>query len=176
MEILLSRQDVMVIPAELCPMPLLSDNLRSFFSWGIKEHEEGNYNHYMWLIRPGIVISQGLFFKEEQITDYFDKCRLKFWYCPGWTPEERKKIINAMEIDLKKPWYERIYDVPAIVGQLFHCDWFQTPGVDICSDKGKYLKITDSNYDLFHPDPEEVNRWLMKYPDKYKVYGRYVPD
>jgi len=173
-DILLTREEVLRIPIYLLPMPVLSDNIRSFFSWGIKVHERGNYNHFMWLIRPGIVASQGLLYGAESIDTYFEKCRLKFWYHPNWTQVHRQKIMAAIQKHLDRPWYRRIYDVPAIFGQLFWHE-LQTPGLDICSDSGSYLAEVDESYDLRHPDPEQVNKWMESKPE-YKVYGRYLPD
>lgn len=172
-QILLSREDVMAIPERMLPMVVLSDNLRSFFSMAIKNHEQGCYNHLMWLIRPGVIASQNLTFQAQPVQEYFNGFRMKFWHCPSWTPEQRKAIIDAIETDLKKPWYKRIYDFVAIIGQGIGIPSLQTPGIDICSDKGKYLN--DINYDLKHPDPEQVNHWLMT-QRKYEVYGRYMPD
>jgi hypothetical protein len=175
MEYLMTREDVMAIPEKYLPMMVFSDNLRSLLSWGIKVHEEGNYNHFMWLIRPGTIASQNMLFQKQPVRDYFAKYRMKFWYCPYWTPEQRKTLIDAIEADLAQPWYKRVYDCLAIVGQALHLDFLQTPGIDICSDKGGYLKLVDLYYDLNHPDPEEINRWLMT-QKRYKVYGRYMPD
>lgn len=100
---------------------------------------------------------------------------LKFWYCPSWTEDQRNMLIQVIENILSLPWYKRRYDVLAIVGQLFGCEWIQVPWLDICSDGGGYLKLVDSRYNLDHPDPADVNRWLESKPE-YKVYGRYVPD
>jgi hypothetical protein len=82
--------------------------------------------------------------------------------------------MGAIEDHLKKPWYCRLYDVPAILGQLVWHD-MQIPGLQICSDSGDYLARVDERYNLSHPDPEQVNGWLEKHPD-YEVYGRYMPD
>jgi len=174
-EFLLSQEEILNIPSDLMPMPVLSDNLTSFFAWGIKSHTKGAYNHFMWLVEPGIVASQGFTFSKESIEKYFKGYRLKFWYDPDWTSLERLVIQAYIDRSLNRPWYSRLYDWPAIVGQLF---WhkFQTPGLKICSDYGEALKEVDSNYDLECPDPTQVNKWLEKYPEKYKVYGRYVPD
>ena len=174
-EILLSREDVMNIPERLLPMVVLSDNLRSFFSMAIKAHETGCYNHLMWLIRPGVIASQNLTFQAQPVRDYFNGFRMKFWHCPEWTKKQRAQIIEAIDGDLALPWYKRMYDYLAIVGQGIGIPSIQTPGIDICSDKGGYLKLVDPNYDLEHPDPEEVNHWLMQ-QRKYEVYGRYLPD
>ena len=174
-EILLSREDVMNIPERLLPMVVFSDNLRSFFSSAIKQHSEGNYNHLMWLVRPCVIASQNYLFQSQPVQDYFNGFRLKFWHCPEWTPAQRKQIIDAIDADLAQPWYRRMYDYLAIVGQGIGISALQTPGIDICSDKGKYLKLVDLHYDLAHPDPEDVNHYLMM-QRKYEVYGRYLPD
>jgi hypothetical protein len=144
-EMFLSYQDILSVPDELCPMIALSDNIRSLFSWGIKVHSRGSYNHAMWLIRGGKFATQ------------------------------RLALLVSIHEDLARPWYKRLYDPLAILGQAIYCDWIQTPGLDICSDKGKYLKIVDPSYNLNHPDPEDINRWLEE-SGRYRVYGRYVPD
>jgi len=171
----LERFEVLSIPDEMCPMVVLSDNMRSLFSWGIKVHESGCYNHLMWLIPGQKVASQNLFFETQPIKDYFKKYRLKFWHNPSWTMGDRAQIVSAITRDLKDPWYRRIYDAPAIIGQALKIPWFQMPGIDICSDKGKYLRLVDSTYPLTHPSPEQVNAWLNT-QSRYQVYGRYVPD
>lgn len=171
----LTAKDLENVPPEMLPMPVLSDNLRSFFSWGIKAHEQGCYSHFMWMIYPGILATQNSLFQKESVNAYIKKCRLKLWYCKTWTVDDRIKVINKIEQDLNLPWYKRLYDYPAILGQLFWHE-FQTPGFSICSDKGVYLKEIDPTYDLRFPDPAQVNTWLTEHPDKYEVYGRYVPD
>lgn len=180
-EILLNREDVMNIPREKLPMIVLSDNLRSFFSFAIKAHEKGCYNHLMWLVHPQVIASQNKLFQAQSPREYLDAFRLKFWWNPHWTMKERKKIIDAIDADLVKPWYKRMYDPLAIVGQATGIDSIQLPWLDICSDKGSYLSLVDLYYDLVHPDPEQVNHWLMQQRTddckfKYEVYGRYMPD
>ena len=174
-ELLLDQQEVMDVPQNLLPMVVLSDNLRSFFSFAIKVHEQGAYNHMMWMIRPGVLASQNAVFQEQSASKYLSRYRLKLWCCPSWTDEERKLIVDAIATDISKPWYCRIYDPIAIIGQALGIDDMQIPGADICSDKARYLQLVDKEYDLDHPDPEDVNRWLMG-RSKYQVFGRYVPD
>jgi len=173
---ILSRGDVLAIPEELCPMIVLSDNMRSLLSWGIKVHEAGSYNHIMVLLPGGRVATQDLTFREVPVADYLTgRHRLKFWHCPLWTIDQRRTILANVYRDLDQPWYKRVYDPLAIVGQLVRLDWIQTPGLDICSDKARYLALVDAGYNLRHPDPEDVNRWLEK-SGRYQVYGRYIPD
>jgi len=172
---LLTKDDLENIPQEMLPMPVLSDNLRSFFGWAIKRHEEGCYNHFMWMIHPGMLASQNFLYQLQPVKDYVDTCRLKLWYCKTWTPKNRHSVIKTIEDKLNQPWYRRLYDVPAIFGQLFWKE-IQLPYLRICSDYGGYIKSVDPTYDLHHPDPENVNKWLEARNDRYEVYGRYVPD
>jgi hypothetical protein len=172
---LLTVQELEGVRQELLPMPVLSDNIRSFFSWGIKAHEHGCYNHFMWMIHPGVLASQNFLYQSQSVKDYTKDCRLKLWYCKSWTPENRNTVIKLIEDRLNLPWYKRLYDVPAILGQLTWKE-IQVPYLRICSDYGEYIKSADPEYDLHHPDPENVNKWLEQRNDCYEVYGRYVPD
>lgn len=175
-ETFLSKDEVLNIPDSLGPMLVLSDNIRSLISWGIKVHEKGSYNHFMWLIKGNLFASQNYIFQTQKVSEYLKRFRLKFWYCPSWTPLQRS-VLNAVILkDVKRSWYKKLYDPLAIVGQLFHLDFIQTPGLDICSDKADYLRLVDQSFDLKHPDPENVNKWLAENEPKYRVYGRYVPD
>lgn len=158
-------------------MPVLSDNLRSFLGWGIKVHEGGCYNHFMWLIEKGTLASQGFWgYKIEPLDDYLGGYRLKIWDLFGFTEEHKQKVLAAIKVELARPWYKNCYDVLAYPGQLLGIHWLQTPGMEICSDKAKYLRLIDGSFDLKYPDPEQVNTWLTEHPEKYKVYGRYTPD
>jgi len=171
----LSAQDVLNIPTKDLPLLVLSDNVRSFISWGIKAHESGMYNHLMLMIEPQLFATQNLMFCQEPVKNYLKKHRLKFWHNPYWTNKERQALIRKVKKDLAQPWYKRIYDVVAIVGQAIHCESLQIPGIDICSDKAAYLKVVDPLYNLKHPSPPDVNRWMQK-QTRYQVYGRYAPD
>lgn len=174
-EILLNKEDIMNIPEERMPCPVLSDNLRSLFSWGIKVHEKGCYNHFMWLIKPGVFASQGMTFAEDPCENYFEKYRLKIWHNPTWTKDDRRLISESIKCALALPWYKRIYDPLQIVGLAIHCSWLQIPGINICSDTASCISLVDKNYNLNHPDPEEVNHWLGQ-TKGWEVFGRYVPD
>jgi len=176
-ETYLTKDDLMAIPFEKYPMPVLSDSLRSFFSWGIKAHEKGCYSHFMWLFDKGLLASQGLFgFKKVSIGNYLSKYRLKLWECYTLTPSKRWLIRKEILNELGRPWYKNMYDLAAYPCQLLGWHWLQVPGADLCSDKAKYLRLVDPEFTLSHPDPEQVNRWLAEHPDRYRVYGRYTPD
>lgn len=163
----------------MLPLFVLSDNLRSFFSWGIKAHEKGFYNHFMIMHRPGYFASQNIIFREVPVENYLDYHRLKFWTNIYWTPLEKKFLIRKIQKDLKKSWWKRLYDPIAIIGQFFNQEWIQIPGLDICSDKSKYIKYVDQEFNLKHPSPTDINKWFndpKQYQRGYFVFGRYVPD
>ena len=177
-EMLLTQDDIMKIPPGLLPMAVLSDSMRSLFGLLIKQHESGVYNHFMWLNKPQTVASQGWTFKEKPVSDYFAGNRLKFWFFPSWTPEQKQIVCTAIDKAIALPWYKRIYDVPAILGQLlpeFMHGLIQIPGLKICSDWGNLIGEVEGEYKLAYPDPAQVDGWLKKCPNA-KVYGRYVPD
>lgn len=164
------------IDIEQMPFLVLSDNLHSLVSAEIKSHEQGCYNHLMWMITPGYFISQDFLFHRVDIEKYLQWHRLKFWHNPNWSKVERFLIIGTIVKDLRLPWYKRLYDPLQIVGKKIGCDWLQIPGsCKICSDRADYLWLADQEYDLYHPSPAEVNRWLTA-SEKYKVFMRYLPD
>lgn len=170
----MTSEEVLNIPAKLCPMMVFSYGVGDPIATVIAIKEKGMYNHFMWLIAPGVLASQGLTFKEVPLEEYMKRHALKFVH-KKWTKKERYRILSAIHIELAKPWYKRMYDPLAIFGQLFNLEWLQIPGVDICSDKGKYLKLIDINYDLKHPSPTNINNWMKQQKD-YIVYGRYRLD
>jgi len=175
-----TKEQILRFPEKHLPLIVLSDNVTSFFAWGIRAHQKGNYNHMMWMHRPGCLASQDWIFKEVPAWKYLQgEHRLKFWTNSKW-PQWKRIILKALiKSDLKKPAYKRLYDPVQIIGKLIHCDWLQIPGLDICSDKAKYLKKIDPMCDLKHPSPTGVNLWLKEWDQRkrgYHVYGRYIPD
>lgn len=176
----LTKADLFTIPQEFMPMIVLSDNLRNMVSAAIKAHTKGCYGHLMILIAPGTLASmQTNGYKRVKLDSFTDNDRLKLWWCPEWTDKERKQILIEIDKELKRKWWQgNRYDFISYIGQLTGWKWIQSPfqGVDVCSDKAKYLKMVDKDYDLINPDPEEVNRWLEDHQPKYQVYGRYTPD
>lgn len=173
---LLSTVDIYAIPQELMPMMVLTDNSQNLIAAGIKAHTDGMYGHFMWLVKPGVCASmQTNGYKLVKIKSFFDENRIKFWYNPEWTTQDRAKIIKSIMDEINRPWYKNLYDFFAYPGQLLGLHWLQIPGWDICSDKMKHVRAVDKRYDLNNPDPEQVNKWIKK-TEPYTVYGRYTPD
>jgi len=182
MERYLTRKELFEIPEAMMPMPVLSDNLRNIFSAGIKAHTHGCYGHFMWLIAHGTLASmQTNGFKRVKLESFLRDDRLKFWWCSAWTEADRRKILDAIHGELKRPWWRNRYDFLSYIGHLTGWRWIQSPWSDVCSDKAKYIAMVDPAYDLENPNPEDVNRWLESRRDQdgrpvYRVYGRYTPD
>jgi len=173
----MTKEEIRNIPLSDYPLLMLSDNMESLVSARIKDVTNGSYNHLMWLVRPGVLVTQDWMLKETSLEDYLKKHRLKLWTSRCWSPAVKLVIKNKLSEAIKQPWYKRIYDPLQILGLRFKLPWLQLPGgPEICSDQAKYLKYADTKYDLEHPSPEDVNRYLQEYPKKYQVYGRYAPD
>jgi len=173
---LLTVEDVLSIPASLCPMMVLSYGIGSPIATAIAMKEHGSYNHFMWLKEPGILATQATTFHEVHVEDYMKRHALKFVYGKSWGKKERRNILKLIDADLVKPWYRRLYDPVAIFGQLFNAEWIQLPYFDICSDKGRYLKAIDPEYNLYRPSPTDINSWTKDRPEKYIVHGRFRLD
>jgi len=167
--------EILAIPKEDLPLMVFSDNLQSFFSWGIKAHEHGCYNHFMWMMTPNKFVSQDWIFHETPMENYLTgKHRLKFVKGANWNFVQKTRIRIALRLALNKSWYKRLYDPLQILGLAGHCKWLQMPGMKICSDYGYVLKEIDYNYDLVHPSPTQINQYTKDHD--YDVYLRYLPD
>ncbi len=176
----LSKEEVMNIPEVFMPMPVFSDNLQNVVSAAIKKHIDGCYGHFMWLIEPGVLASmQTDGFKRVKLESFLESDRLKFWWNPLWSEKEQSAIRQAIEKELNKKWWQgNRYDFLSYIGQLTGWKWIQSPfkGVDVCSDKGKYVRLVDETYNLVNPDPEELNAWFETHSPPFQVYGRYTLD
>jgi len=169
-----SIDEVAAIPQEDLPLLVLSSNQQSFLSYAICARTNGQYNHFMWMIRPGYLASQEWWYREIPVQNHKGS-RLKLWHNPNWTKEQREKLAVPVCRYLLKGRWETRYDLLNIVGQLCGYPQVQAPWTKICSEHAENLKLVDPSYDLYNPDPEDVNRWLSERPE-YAVYGRYIPD
>jgi len=169
--------EVLEISEADLPLMVFSDHMRSFLSWGIKTHEHGCYNHFMWMINPRKFVSQDWVLHEVPAKDYLKgKHRLKFVRGIDWTPAQKIRIRVALSLALGKPLYKRLYDPLQIFGKVIWCNWLQIPGLNICSDHGYILHKIDPKYNLVHPSPTDINKWTKEHQNKYEVYLRYLPD
>lgn len=169
--------EVLNIPEADFPMMVLSDNLRSLFAWGIRVHEHGSYNHFMWAINSGEFVSQDAVLHKVPMNKYLKgKHRLKF-IRGKWNVSQKSIIKTSLQEALSKPFFQRLYDPLQIIGIAIHCKWLQIPGHSrICSDFAFVLRILDPDYNLVHPSPTDINNYTKSHQDKYEVYLRYIPD
>jgi len=176
----MTLQEIREIPIEEYPFMVFADNIRGFFSLGVKIRTKGSYGHFMWLVGSDLLATQSWSFHLADLNAY-SGCNMKFVNNPSWTEEERKIITDAIWIDLKKPWWKTLYDFPAILGQLLGLDWLQSKYHRICSECINYLALIDSEFASWFviehtPTPSDVNMWTKARGDRYKVKGRYSPD
>ena len=172
---ILTETEILNIPEEDLPLLTLSFNYRSIISTLINIRKKSHYNHFMLYHRPGFFASQGASFKEDSVENYTKQHRLKFWYNPDWSVEDKIRMQNLIKKWLVMGTVRSRYDWIAIIGQLIGIKSLQNPYTRICSDYADVLETVDSDYDLVHPAPNDVNSWLADHP-KYQVYGRYLRD
>ena len=166
------------------PFIVFSRNMRSWLGSSISNVTKGTYNHFMWLIDYDTVATQDNMFSYASIRDYMEgEHILKFVIDTRWLPETRMWLQDAINADLRLPFYKRLYDPVAIFGQLIHQPWIQLPWCDICSERGKYINQVDPQYTLRHPSPSDINRYMKDHqalPENgmmgYFVVDRYLPE
>lgn len=161
------------------PVFILSDNLRSFFSWGVKAHTNGNYSHIMVMVHPDKVATQGWLYKEIDIKKYLrDDIRLKVWYYKDMPKDIADSLKVAVEADLSRSMWVRMYDWLGVIGQLLgkKFRWLNIPYKDYCSERtAKYIKIVFPDYKSNHPSPTEENEFFGS-KKEMKVLCRWNAD
>lgn len=170
--------DPLKITEKHLPLIVLSDDMRSFFSWGIKAHTRGLYSHAMMMLKPGKFVTQGWTYKEVNVEKYMKpRYRLKFWSYP-FTEEEKSQIRFAVEEDLSRSWWHKSYDWIGIIGQLFRIRKLNNPFKSFCSERvAKYLRLILllKNVVPLHPSPSQLNE-ICKAVSKFKVFGHWITD
>ena len=169
--------DILAIPEKDFPFLTLTDNIYSLFSFGIKRHQKGYYNHLMWYVEPGVFISQDWILNKAPAKKYLSgNHRIKLITNSAWNEYQRGLIKHYLYSELDRSWYNRIYDPVQIVGLALGLRWLQIPGkARICSDHAAILRAVDDKYNLKHPSPTEVNKYT-KNNGLYSVYLRFIPD
>jgi len=172
---MLTGDEILNIPEEDLPLLVLSFNYRNVISTLINMRKSSHYNHFMLFHRPGFFASQGVSFKEEPVENYLGHHRLKFWYNPDWTDDDKKQMQNQIKKWLVMGTVRSRYDWMAIIGQLIGVKSLQNPYTRICSDYADVLETVDPKYNLKHPAPNDVNNFLGVNP-RYQIFGRYIKD
>lgn len=143
----------LTIPLNQYPIQVWADSNSDLIASAIKLRTKANYSHVMWMIRPGLVASQGFVTYAEVFIDKYmePKNRLKFVGLQGITDKGRKHLIESIEEKLNGPWYRKSYDYLGIFGQLTGLTWIQNPWKDFCSE------------DV----PTHLKKVLQKYPEEF---------
>jgi len=171
----ISLDEIKAIPADQYPMLCFAYSLAGLFAKAVAAKTKGYYGHFMWLLAPDLFASQWFWFRTFPV-DHFAGCNLKLVYNPSWSVAEKETLKRAIREDLDKPWYKTRYDCRAVLGILVGLPGFQNPKWRMCSETAEYLYLVDPDYDLYVPTPTDVNLWTKARGDRYKVYGRYMPD
>jgi hypothetical protein len=172
----LTREDVLNVPPECLPLAVLSRGYYSHFATEISQFQKSVWNHFMWMIHPGKLVTQDALFHEVPAEEYLTgRYQLKFWTSFHWTAEGRVRLARALEEALTRPWYKRQYDFLQILGIKLRLRQLQIPGLKICSDWANYTEILDPDFQGNHLTPGEVDEWFAK-NEKYMVYGKFYPE
>lgn len=162
------------------PIFVVSDDMRSFFSWAIKEHIKDNYSHSMIMVHSKMVATQGLSgFKEIPVINYMaERHRLKFFQYEGLADDVKLKIIDAVEKDLKSTTFiqklRNSYDFLGILGQALCVPKLNNPWKSYCHERqAKYLRMIPDCQVALHPN--NMNLVLESIP-KMKCLGYYVKE
>lgn len=171
------KEDVMNIKQDQLPLLVLSRSYYSHFATEISIFDKSVWNHFMWMIHPGKLVSQDAIFHEVPAEDYLSgKYQLKFWTSRSWSAQSRLTLIDALEDELAEPWWKHRYDVMQIIGIKLHIRMLQIPWMRICSDWADYIKVLDKEFAGKHLTPGEVDRWCRDQMQRgYEVSGRYYP-
>ena len=164
------------------PQMMLTRNTRSFIGSKISDTTKGFYNHFCWLVHPNRVASQDWIFKEVPLDDYLnEKYVVKFVTDTRWDVSTKVRLLLKIREDLNKPWYRKLYDPLAIFGQWSGLKWIHFPGLEICSDKAKYLRAHDPNFNIPNPNPTDINNFQKAHQktgsrEGYLVTARWLPE
>jgi hypothetical protein len=140
---------------------ILCNDAQGMLGWFIKWYTKGNYCHAMLTRKPGYVCTQNDFFKELPISPYLNRAEgLKFWTINNLTNDECNLINTAINADLAKPWWNRMYNYLGLVGQALHIPGISMPGQDICSQRdASYLRLIPRLAAIIpeHPSPADLD-------------------
>lgn len=170
------------------PLIVLSDHTSGLVEWAIKMRTKSAWNHAMWMHRRGYFASQGNTYSEAPLSRYMGRQnRLKMWAIIGLTPVTKKLIIASINKKLARPWWQKRYDWLGIVGQALGIKWINTPWLEYCSeDVPQHLKnvseyLLEPLASVFrqihrHTSPEDLNKFMEKHPECFRVHGYWQGD
>uniref|UniRef100_A0A6M3IZI7 Uncharacterized protein n=1 Tax=viral metagenome TaxID=1070528 RepID=A0A6M3IZI7_9ZZZZ len=172
---LLNVADFEMIPDEMFPFLVLTDNLSSWLSWKIKNHSHGFYSHSMWMTRNGIVATQGWMYKEQSIYDFLKgNHRVKLWFSPDWGTLDRARIKRRINERLAETKRALRYDWIGIIGQALGFRKLNLKGRSYCSEESASVLAVVEPFGIEHPTPADLDAWCREH-EQMAVYGVYDP-
>jgi hypothetical protein len=159
---------------------VLVDDRHNVIGGLIKQDTGGNYNHIGTIHKPMTIDSQDMFFHERPLQDYMtSENMLKFWIIKNLKNYEWAILNNAIEQDLRKPFWQRFYNYLGIVGQALRLPWISFPGTYFCSQRvSKYLRLTPRIASIL---PENVSpvfddTFFINHSDLFTCLGYWWSD
>jgi len=178
--VLLTRERIMGMSHSEMPFLVLTDNCYSWFSWRIKGHTDGYYNHaamLLWDSPSPTLVSQNWVLQKEPIAQYLKgKHRIKFWRNPTWSWKQMAAMEREARSLLALPTYRRLYDIVGLFGQLIRRPSLNIPSLFYCSEAAaRILAAGGEDCGMKHPTPADLNRWCKASPNM-ECWGIYDPD
>jgi len=165
------------------PAIVLTDNMFSLTASALRifqrklGHSTGRYQHAMWLLEAGQVVSQNWKLERTNLQDYLTgKHRVKFIVAKDWTAEERDEIRRRIRTNLihAATGYYR-YDWLGVLSHLLRSSRVNFPSRFYCSERvASILRRVDRRCPA-RPSPAQLNAYLKSRPEKYIVLGVYDP-
>jgi len=159
---------------------ILCNDAQGMLGWFIKWYTKGNYCHAMLLRKPGFVCTQNDMYKELPLAGYLQNSEgLKFWIINHLTPDELALINKAVDADLAKPWWNRMYNYLGLIGQALHIPGISMPGQDICSQRdASYLRLIPRVAAVVqeHPSPAQLDAIFTANPALFTCLGYWQQD
>ena len=171
--------DLTTIPEKDLPLFVFVDDRQALFSFGIKNHTKGNYNHAMIMYRPGYFASQDTAgYREVPIRKYMKvSMMLKLWKYKDITNKEKILLLNSIQAKLNVPWWKRRYDFLGLIGQMFRIPKLNNPWADYCSEdvRNHCAETLGFTHLPLHPSPSGLNNEFKKM-NSMEIYGYWWMD
>jgi hypothetical protein len=170
----LAPSTILEITMTHCPVIVLTDNLRGWISNRIRRHTKGRYSHVLWAHKPGRGAEQAWRFQEIKISEYLQGGhRVKLWWNPDWTVQDRVLIRNEIDDRLTR---RGKYDYLGILGFALGVRWLNYGWREYCSEAaGAILRSVEPEFRQVHPSPADINRWCKDQP-QMECLGVFDPD
>lgn len=180
--------DPRLIPDTDLPLIVFADQTDGLMAFLIKWRTKGEYNHVMIMHKPWYVASQGNTYTEFPISRYMlHGGRLKFFRLVLLTSAAKIALINNIQDELKKSWWQRSYDYLGLLGQAIGLKWLNMPGLHYCSEDVVYHLKEISEYLLTaqqkiineipnHGSPQELHDYFQRNPTVFSEYGKWEAD